>query len=114
LNESTVLLDASTYQGFGRPGLEAMACGAVPVLTFNGGITSYAVHEHNSMLIDPFDVAQIVETIERVFDDEGLRNRLRTEGARTAEAHSHKLEGKLTQELILSLEKAAKCDESGG
>ena len=42
LSSADVLVDASLWQGFGRPGLEAMACGTVPVLTNVGGLNEYA------------------------------------------------------------------------
>jgi Glycosyl transferases group 1 len=63
-----VFLDASAYQAFGRTGLEAMACGAVPVLPALGGVREYAVHDHNALILasgDPETVAGAVIDLAR-------------------------------------------------
>lgn len=100
LNESTILLDCSTFQGFGRPGLEAMACGTFPILTREGGITQYAKHEYNCLLIDPHDRSSILDAIDRVvIEPGGFRAHL--ENARhTAEDYSLVSEGRRTAELL--------------
>lgn len=54
LSRSSLFLDLSDYQAFGRTGLEAMACGCVPVLPCRGGVHEYAVHEFNSFIIDTY------------------------------------------------------------
>jgi O-antigen biosynthesis protein len=100
LNESTVLVDCSTFQGFGRPGLEAMACGTAAVLTREGGITQYAKHEHNCLLIDPCDRDDIVGKILELMDDESKRKRLIENGDKTAEEYSLVNEGKRTAALF--------------
>ena len=46
-----VFIDASAYQAFGRSGLEAMACGAVPVLPALGGVHEYALDDENAMVL---------------------------------------------------------------
>jgi glycosyltransferase involved in cell wall biosynthesis len=96
LNRSTVLLDCSIFQGFGRPGLEAMACGTATVLTREGGITEYAKHQHNCLLADPRDVEDNVNKILQLIDDEKLRARLVAEGLNTARKFDSRLEGERT------------------
>ncbi|MBY0569555.1 MAG: glycosyltransferase [Hyphomonadaceae bacterium] len=103
MNESTILLDCSTFQGFGRPGLEAMACGTFPILTRNGGITQYAKHDYNCLLIDPNDENSIIATILRYLDNpsdyaDHLRN-----GRQTADDYSLEIEGRRTAQLFLDL-----------
>jgi hypothetical protein len=51
MRRSDVFIDASAYQAFGRSGLEAMACGAVPVLPALGGVHEYARHDENSLIL---------------------------------------------------------------
>jgi glycosyltransferase involved in cell wall biosynthesis len=46
-----MFIDASAYQAFGRTGLEAMACGAVPVLPALGGVYEYAVEDENAVIL---------------------------------------------------------------
>jgi len=100
LNESAVLLDVSTFQGFGRPGLEAMACGVAAVLTREGGITQYAKHGYNCLLINPHARDAIVEAVLRVIDDNALRQRLVGHGYTTAQAYSLEAEGERTATLF--------------
>jgi glycosyltransferase involved in cell wall biosynthesis len=49
---SDLFLDLSDYQAFGRTGLEAMACGCVPVLPVFGGADEFARHGRNGFLVD--------------------------------------------------------------
>lgn len=49
---SDLFLDLSDYQAFGRTGLEAMACGCVPVLPVFGGADEFARHGENGYLVD--------------------------------------------------------------
>ncbi len=103
LNQAMVLLDGSTFQGFGRPGLEAIACGVVPVLTKNGGITSYAKHMHNALLIDPSDNAGMIHAICRLFDDGELYRELRENGKGLSSGFSMRDEGDRTASYLRSL-----------
>lgn len=96
LNKSRILLDASLYQGFGRPGLEAMACGTVPVLTRNGGITAYASHRENCLLVDPTDERQIVDSILELYFDSQLYDNLRTNAEECGSRYALDREGELT------------------
>ncbi|NIM67567.1 MAG: glycosyltransferase, partial [Armatimonadetes bacterium] len=94
------LLDCSFFQGFGRPGLEAMACGVATVLTCNGGITEYAKHMHNCLLADPLDVEDNVNKIIRLLEDEALRTRLVAEGFKTAHYYDCQHEGENTLNFL--------------
>src|SRR5690606_17912431 len=98
--ESMVRVDASIYQGFGRPGLEAMAWVLGAVLTYRGGITSYAIHRRNCLLVDPYDVDGICHAIEEMFDDDVLREKLVAEGEKTARSYTLAREGELTARII--------------
>ena len=100
LNDSMILLDCSTFQGFGRPGLEAMACGTAAVLTHEGGITQYAKHRHNCLLIDPSNRDEIVEKLLSLMDDEAERARLIANGKATAAEYSVPAEGGRTAALF--------------
>ena len=94
-----VLIDASIHQAFGRPGLEAMACGTSCVLTSEGGVNSYARHEENCLLVRPEDPAAIAHATLRLLDDPSLGRRLRHEGRRTAQRFSHVEEARRHLEL---------------
>ena len=99
-NQCTALLDCSRFKAFGRVGLEAMACGTAAILTCEGGITTYAKHLYNCVLIEPNDQTQIISSIERVFDEVALRNRLTAQGLATVKSFSHRVEAGRTLELF--------------
>ncbi len=89
ISSADVLVDASRWQGFGRPGLEAMACGTTPVLTSLGGLTEYARDGENCVLVEPGDMDAAVAAILRLIDDTALRERLAAAGLATAQRFSH-------------------------
>ncbi|MGD9971469.1 MAG: glycosyltransferase [Desulfatirhabdiaceae bacterium] len=102
-SEATVFLDGSDFQGFGRCGLEAMACGAACVLTGAGGVTEYAVHDHNSLIVPPKRPDLFSEAILTLLKDKPLRNRLIDEGLQTAGNFCHKREARETYEFFRRL-----------
>ncbi|HVQ37956.1 MAG TPA: asparagine synthase (glutamine-hydrolyzing) [Pyrinomonadaceae bacterium] len=89
ISSADVLLDASLWQGFGRPGLEAMACGTVPVLTNVGGLTEYARDGENCVLVSPGDAAGAASATLRLIDEPRLYGPLAESGRKTAERFSH-------------------------
>jgi glycosyltransferase involved in cell wall biosynthesis len=65
VNRSTDLfLDLSDFQAFGRTGLEAMACGCVPLVPLLGGSAEYAAHGRNAFVVDTRSDAAIVEAVQ--------------------------------------------------
>lgn len=70
-----VFVYPSVYEGFGLPVAEAMACGA-PVVTSNVSSLPEVAGEA-AILIDPHDVAQLVNALRAVLGDRALRQRLR-------------------------------------
>lgn len=100
---STVVLDASRFQGFGRPGLEAMACGTPAVLTTKGGINEYAVDGVNCLQADPDDVDACVAAIERLLDDAALATSIRSAGLETARDYDAEVEADRWVSLLTSL-----------
>src|SRR5437764_11749458 len=55
-SSARVHFDGSDFQAFGLPAVEAMACGAVSVLTDAGGVREYARDDENCLLVRPRDV----------------------------------------------------------
>jgi asparagine synthase (glutamine-hydrolysing) len=89
LRSCDVLIDSSLFQAFGRPGLEAMACGTACVLTGEGGVAEYARDGENCLLAPPRDGEAIAEATLRLLQDEALRKRLSVGGVATAGRFSH-------------------------
>jgi glycosyltransferase involved in cell wall biosynthesis len=72
----------STYEGFGLPLLEAMACGT-PVVASNTSSIPEVVGDAG-LLVDPLDPADIMKGMERLARDPGLAEELRAKGMRRA------------------------------
>ena len=88
----------SSYEGFGLPPLEAMACG-VPVIT--SGLTSLAeVVGDAGLQIDPFQVEDIASALERLCGDDGLRAELRRSGLERSRGFSWDLAARQTWEIL--------------
>jgi glycosyltransferase involved in cell wall biosynthesis len=79
-----VHFDGSDFQAFGLPALEAMACGAVSVLTDVGGVREYARHDENCLLVPPREPGAAAQAILRLLSDEVLHRRLREGGLATS------------------------------
>jgi glycosyltransferase involved in cell wall biosynthesis len=68
----------STYEGFGLPPLEAMACGS-PVVCANVSSLPEVVGEA-AVLFDPLDGEALASALTRLLEDSGLRDTLRAQG----------------------------------
>lgn len=85
---STIFLDLSIYQGFGRTGLEAMACGCVPILPEKSGPDTYASHHQNALLINSGDVDAAVDAVKLLVNNPSIRYQLAEAGVQTAKQFS--------------------------
>ena len=88
LRRCDLFLDLSAYQAFGRTGLEAMACGAVPVLPKRGGVSEYAEHGRNALLVDTADEEEVIAAATVLLSDRERLERLRAAGIETAGSYS--------------------------
>jgi len=77
-----VLVFPSLYEGFGLPALEAMACGCPVIASDNSSIPE--VVGGAGIMIDPLNDALWKEKILSVLSDQGLSQKLMTEGLKQA------------------------------
>jgi alpha-1,3-rhamnosyl/mannosyltransferase len=77
MRRASAVVVPSTYEGFGLPALEGMACGVPVVATARGALPE--VCGDAALLVEP-DGASIAAGIERVLNDEDLAKRLRRKG----------------------------------
>jgi glycosyltransferase involved in cell wall biosynthesis len=75
---ASIFVYPSLYEGFGLPPLEAMACGC-PVITSNISSLPEIVGDAG-VLINPNDILQLVENLEKILVDEELRTELIQKG----------------------------------
>ena len=87
-SSASVFVDTSRRHGFGRTGVEAMACGTPVVLSDSGGISDYAIHEANALVVPVGDVPATVSAIRRLLDDKAHADRLSAAGLATAASMS--------------------------
>jgi GT2 family glycosyltransferase len=75
-----VFVVGSWFEGFGQPGLEALACGVPLVTTANGGCREYAVDQETALVVPPRDPESMATAIRRLLDDRELATRLVANG----------------------------------
>lgn len=86
LQESDIYVDASLNEGFGLTALEAMAAGAVPVMSASFGINEYAKNGVNSLVIDKVnDADEYVTKIQELLNNKRLFNSCRKNALKTSE-----------------------------
>ncbi len=76
--KALIFVFPSTYEGFGLPPLEAMACGT-PVISSNMASLPEVCGD-SVVYIDPFDIDDIAQKIGSLLQDVSLQNRLRYMG----------------------------------
>jgi len=79
-NRNAVFLLPSHYEGWGLPGVEAMACGCALVTTDNGGCRDYAIDGETALVVPPRRADLMAAAVARLFDDTPLRLRLARQG----------------------------------
>ena len=82
---SSAVVVPSTYEGFGLPALEGMACGVVVVAARRGALPE--VCGDAAVLVEP-DPSGLAEGIARALTDDKLAARLRDDGPRRAALYS--------------------------
>jgi glycosyltransferase involved in cell wall biosynthesis len=85
-NAAELFVFPSLYEGFGLPVIEAMACG-VPVVASNLSAIPEVAGEA-ALLVDPRDVEQLCDAMERLLRDKRLQAALRKRGLERAQGFS--------------------------
>ena len=79
-----VYISGSRYESFSLCVIEAMACGCPVITSKNAGISSYGRNGHNTLIYQPFSTKALINHIEKLLNDESLRNRLVLNGQITS------------------------------
>lgn len=93
-NTAELFLFPTLYEGFGLPALEAMACGTPVIISNTSSLSEVAGNA--ALLIDPYNIEEMAESIERVLTDAKLRNSLIKKGFKQVQNFSWKKTAKET------------------
>lgn len=88
--ESAVVVDFCSIHGFGRPGIEGMACGAIPIVVDSGGAQSYLRDGENGFLFTWHNWKEAVSICSDLAFNEEKRSALRAAGIQTARSLSER------------------------
>lgn len=80
-NSISVFVFPSHYEGWGLPGMEALACGAALVTADSVGVREYARHGETALVVPRARPDLLAEAVETLLDDDELRQRLARRGA---------------------------------
>lgn len=95
---AVAVIHPSRYEGFGLPALEAQALGA-PLICSRAGALPEVVGE-GARFFDADDVSSLVDAMEAVLADEGLRRELIDAGRRNVDRFSWARAGEETADLL--------------
>ena len=101
-NRNQVFMCTSIEEGYGLPGLEAMATGMALVITDYLGAKEYAINGYNALVSPTKDVTEMTENIVRLFEDEQLRLSIIQGGLDTAKNKSINNTSELLKNLLFN------------
>lgn len=102
LQRADILVFPSTYEGFGLPPLEAMACG-VPVALSNAASLP-EVGGDAAVYFDPLDVDSMAAAIEKIIGDDALRKEMIARGLSRSQSFSWDRNARSTLQLYRSIQ----------
>ena len=100
-NAADVVLYPSTYEGFGMPVLEAMACGAPVIALDNTALPEFAGGV--ALLLPDGEIDTLQRAITQVLGDAPLRARMAADGPRRAAAYDWRIVTRRYLEMMLAL-----------
>lgn len=103
-NGADLFIWLSSYEGFGLPPLEAMACGT-PVITTKMASLPETVGNAAMYVEDPRNIDEIVHTISKVLSNEKTRNWLIEEGLKQSQKFSWRKTAEETLNKLLNYAK---------
>lgn len=102
-NKTQVFLCTSVEEGFGLPGLEAMACGCALVSTKYRGVMEYAIDGENALLAPVNDVDGLVNHVSSLFNDSDLYQLIQRNGEATGQERSLMKTTKMFEQVLTEI-----------
>jgi len=103
-NHADLFIWLSSYEGFGLPPIEALACGT-PVITTKMGSLAEAVGDSAVFIKNPEDVKEIGAAMEKILSNESLANELIKKGSKQAQKFSWEKTAQETLRILTHHEK---------
>ena len=92
LQSTDIYIDTSLIEGFGLLPLESMAASSVPVLSNSFGVTEYAKHEENSIIIDEVNNPEkYLNAIKSLLENEEKLRLMQKKACETAQKYDFEL-----------------------
>jgi glycosyltransferase involved in cell wall biosynthesis len=79
-SSASLFISASWKEGFGLPGLEAMACGVPLLTTDSGGPSDYAIANETAIVVPAQDINAMQDGIRKLLEDDKLKEKLTQNG----------------------------------
>ena len=96
---ANLLIHPSYKEGLGSVILEAMAAGLPVIASNTGGIPDIIENEKTGLLIEPGNAQELADAIERLANDQKLREQLQAEAKETLPAFEISQTSKLYKDL---------------
>ncbi len=88
LQSTDIFVDASLHEGFGMFPIEAMACGAVVIVSDSGGVSEFIKDEINGIIVKEVNKPEeYLKKIQEILADEEKHQRLRDAALRTVKEY---------------------------
>ncbi|MCR5231453.1 MAG: glycosyltransferase family 4 protein, partial [Acholeplasmatales bacterium] len=82
-NDAHIFVSTGRNEGYGLPGLEAMATGCACILGDNGGVREYSLNGKNCIMYRPKDVSKLSERLDLLVKNKNLQAKLGLAGMET-------------------------------
>ncbi len=99
-NSVSVFMCTSILEGFGLPGLEAMACGCALVTSDYTAVHEYAQDKVNALISPVKDAESMAQNIIKLFENDELRIKLAHNGAITGAKRSFEISAKKFEDAL--------------
>lgn len=99
-NSVSIFMCTSMLEGFGLPGLEAMACGCALVTTDYTAVHEYAENQYNALISPVKDTESMARNVIRLLEDDNLRIKIAQNGVITGAERSLEMSAKKFEEAI--------------
>lgn len=96
---ATCLVFPSLYEGFGLPVVEAMTAGCPVITTTSSSLPEVAGDA--ALLVDPLNAKEMATAMQRILQDEALRQRMISDGHAQASRFSWEQTARLNREVYV-------------